>query len=156
MDWRKWALATAFCGILDILYAFAASSLFSGRGPSAVLRSVAAGPFGDTAAGWGLSGALLGALTHFAIVGVMVAVGLAVLTKPPLSYIAWWTIGTLYGIVLYLVMYGLVLPVRFGAPFPDPDKIHAAIWFAPHILCVGWPLSLIAQGRLFRTAQRSS
>ena len=152
---KQWAVATALCGCLDILYAFVASALQSGRGPGEVLRGVATGPFGDAAASWGATGALLGALTHFTIMGVMVAAGLALLTRPPLAGLAWWKTGALYGIALYLVMYGVVIPLRFGAPFPDPDKLKLLIWFLPHIMLVGWPLALIAQGRMFKRAPNS-
>jgi hypothetical protein len=153
---RGWALATALCGSLDLLYAFIAAAIVQGRGPADLLRGVAAGPFGDAAATWGATGSLLGILTHFAIMGAMVAVGLTLLSRPPLSELAWWKTGALYGIVLYFVMYGGVLPLRFGVPFPNPDKLKLAVWFAPHILCVGWPLALIAQGRWLSETPRSS
>ena len=153
---RKWVLATALCGSLDIFYAFIAAGIMEGRAPAEVLRGVATGPFGDAAANLGATGALLGVFTHFAIMGSMVAVGLALLSRPPLSEIAWWKTGALYGIVLYFVMYGAVLPLRFGAPFPNPDKLKLAIWFTPHILFVGWPLALIAQGRWLSAKPRSS
>ena len=156
MQTRHWTIATALCGALDLLYAFIASALLSGRGPGDVLRGVAAGPFGDAATNWGMSGALLGALTHFAIMGMIVAAGLALLSRPPLAELAWWKTGLLFGLVVYLVMYGAVLPLRFGAAFPNPDRLKLFIWLLPHVLCVGWPLALIAQGRLFSAAPRSS
>ena len=156
MQAKTWAFATALCGCLDLLYAFVASALLSGKGPGDVLRGVAAGPFGDAAANWGASGALLGALTHFTIMGVIVAVGLTVLSRPPLADLAWWKTGLLFGLAAYLVMYGAVLPLRFGAPFPNPDRLKLFIWLLPHVLCVGWPLALIAQRRRLSPAPRTS
>ena len=156
MQARTWALATAVCGGFDLLYAFIASQLLSGTGPGAVLRGVAVGPFGAAAASWGAGGALLGALTHFAIMGAMVAAGLPLLARAPLAALAWWKTGLLYGLVLYLIMYGAVLPLRFGTPFPNPDRVKLFVWLLPHVLCVGWPLALIAQGRQFSPARRSS
>lgn len=142
---RKFLLATVLCGTLDIAYAFVASALMSGRDPATVLRSVATGPFGDAAAGWGAGGVLLGALTHYGIMAAMAAAGLALFARRPLREWPWWMAGALYGIVLWLVMYGLVLPLRFGAPFPNPDPFEALVWGLPHVLCVGWPLALIAR-----------
>ena len=156
MQAKTWAFSTALCGSLDLFYAFGASALLSGKGSGEVLRGVAAGPFGDAAAGWGIAGALVGALTHFIIMGAIVAVGLAVLSRSPLAELAWWKTGLLYGLVIYLVMYGAVLPLRFGTPFPNPDRLKLFIWLLPHVLCVGWPLALIAQRGMFSAAPRSS
>ena len=156
MHRKTWPIATAMCGALDLLYAFVASALMSGKSPGDVLRGVAAGPFGDAATNWGTNGALLGALTHFTIMGVIVAVGLAVLARPSFAELAWWKTGLLFGLVAYLVMYGAVLPLRFGTPFPNPDRLKLFIWLLPHVLCVGWPLALIARRSAFSAAPRSS
>ena len=37
-------------------------------------------------------------------------------------------------------MYGLILHLRFGAPFPNPDRVKLAIGLFPHIFLVGIPL----------------
>ncbi len=149
MTWRTFGLATALCGGLDIAYA-AVLTLLRGGNVGAMLRGVASGPFGDAARDWGVGGAALGLAVHFVIMAVMVAVGLALLSRGSLRDIAAWKTGTLYGLILYLVMYGLVMPWRFGVPFPDPDRAKAAINLFPHIALVGIPLALLAGGKLFR------
>lgn len=79
---------------------------------------------------------------HFAIMGAMVAAWFAAtrrwgaLTQPP-----WWLTGTLYGLALYAVMNGAVLPLRFGSSFPPADLVKGAVALFPHIAFVGWPLA---------------
>lgn len=127
------------CGSLDILYA-AATSLVAGHGPLTMLRAVASGPFGDAARDWGLAGSALGLLVHFAIMAAMVAAGFWLARQSPLGDIAPWKAGTLYGLLLYGVMAGIVLQLRFGTEFPSPDKLKLATELFPHVFLVGIPI----------------
>ncbi|WP_088307872.1 hypothetical protein [Novosphingobium sp. B 225] len=128
------------CGALDAAYA-TLLTLVRGDGDIGKLwRGVAAGPFGDAASQWGTPGALLGLGVHFAIMAAMVALGLWLARNTPLGEVAPWKAGTLYGIVLYGVMYGIVLHFRFGAPFPNPDQIKLALGLFPHVFFVGLPI----------------
>ena len=145
-----WLKAWLLCGTLDALYATALSALRGGDVPG-VWLGVASGPFGKAASHWGWLGVLAGLLVHFAIMAVMVAVGLRLARRGPLGDIAPWKAGTLYGLVLYGVMYGLVLQWRFGTPFPDPDKIKLALGLFPHIFLVGIPIFYLSR----RTPQPS-
>src|SRR5262245_23248477 len=99
--------ATLVAGTLDILSAFVFAGAVVG-----VLQTVASGPFGNAVAE-GPAGALLGLLTHFAIMAVMVAVYFAAAARIPLLTRQWVLAGLLYGVVLWLVMYWIVLPLRF-------------------------------------------
>jgi hypothetical protein len=134
-----WLKATLICGTLDALYATVLTAIRGGD-VGAVWPGVASGPFGDGASHWGLSGTLAGLAVHFALMAVMVAVGLWLARNTPLGEVAPWKAGTLYGLAIYCVMYGLVLHYRFGAPFPNPDKLKLAIGLIPHIFLVGIPM----------------
>ena len=136
---QVWAKAWLLCGTLDALYATTVAAVRGGDMPG-VWLGVASGPFGDAARHWGWAGVLAGLLVHFAIMAVMVAVGLRLARGGPLGDIAPWKAGTLYGLVLYGAMYGLVLQWRFGTPFPNPDKIKLAAGLFPHIFLVGMPM----------------
>ena len=57
----------------------------------------------------------------------------------------WWLTGTLYGFALYLVMNALVLPLRFGAPFPPADLAKGAVALFPHIVFIGLPLAWLTR-----------
>ena len=141
---RLFLTAWLLCASLDILYA-AATSLVVGHGPLAMLRAVASGPFGDAAHDWGLGGSALGLLVHFAIMAAMVASGFWLARKSPLGDIAPWKAGTLYGLVLYGVMAGVVLHLRFGGTFPSPDKLKLAQELFPHVFLVGIPIFYLAR-----------
>jgi membrane associated rhomboid family serine protease len=137
--------ATLVAGTLDIVFA-GTMSLIRGSEPATMLRSVASGPF-PGASEWGAAGSALGLLTHFSLMAVMAAVFVlgarqrpALIEKP----ILW---GVLYGLITYVVMNLIVLPLRFGAPLPPPAHAIAAQLFA-HIVLVGIPIALIAARRL--------
>ena len=57
----------------------------------------------------------------------------------------WWLTGAIYGFGLYLVMNAIVLPLRFGAPFPPADPVRGVIALLPHIILVGWPLAWLTR-----------
>ena len=134
-----WLRAWLLCGTLDALYA-TGLTLVRGGDIGQVWRGVASGPLGDAAQAWGLPGVLAGIAVHFALMAVMVAVGLWLARHTPLGDVAPWKAGTLYGLVLYCVMYGLALPLRFGTPFPNPDKVKLALGLFPHIFLIGIPM----------------
>lgn len=132
---RIWLL----CGALDALYA-TVMTMARGADIAAMWRGVAVGPFGEGARDWGLAGSLAGLGVHFAIMAAMVAVGMGLARGTRLGQVAPWKAGTLYGVALYAVMYGIVLPQRFGVPFPNPDRIKLALGLLPHIVLVGIPI----------------
>ena len=131
--------AWLLCGTLDIVYA-AVASVLQGGTVNGMLHAVASGPFGDGARDWGAAGAIAGLATHYAIMGIMVWAFVATRRLWPTAW-SWWLIGTVYGLILYLVMNALVLPLRFGSPFPPSDAVKGAIALFPHIVFVGWPLA---------------
>ena len=148
---KAWLL----CGTLDILYAMAATALRGGE-VATMLRGVASGPFGSAATNWGIGGAVAGLIVHFAIMAAMTAVALVLFRQTPLADANPWLAGTLYGLALYCVMYGIVLPARFGAPFPDPDKLKLAVGLLPHVFLVGIPMAFILRKPSAHSTLRSA
>ncbi len=137
--------ATLVAGTLDIVFA-GILSLIRGSEPAAMLRGVASGPF-PGASEWGATGSALGLVTHFTLMAVMAAVFvLAARQRPALVErpILW---GIIYGLITYVAMNLIVLPLRFGAPLPPPTRAIVAQLFA-HIVLVGIPIALIAARRL--------
>lgn len=137
--------AWLLCGTLDIVYA-AVSAVVQGRTVSSMLHAVASGPFGDGAREWGLAGDVAGLATHYTIMGAMVAFWFAVVRQQPaVARQPWWLAGTIYGFGLYLVMNAIVLPIRFGVPFPPTDLVKGAVALFPHIFFIGWPLAWLTR-----------
>lgn len=131
--------ATAVAGALDIAMAFLSSS----APPAQVLRSVASGPFGSGMREGGAAAALLGLLVHFAIMTIMVAVFVFVTARRPRLLDRPLAIGLGYGLLLYLVMYWIVLPLRWPAVFPITDTTEVAKALFAHLVLVGVPIALI-------------
>lgn len=137
--------AWVLCGTLDIVYA-AVSSVVRGGTVSSMLHAVASGPFGDGVSAWGIGGDIAGLGTHYAIMGAMVAFWFwAAQRWPALTARPWWLAGTVYGLILYAVMNGIVLPLRFGSPFPPTDLVKGLVALFPHIFFVGWPLAWLTR-----------
>lgn len=137
---RTWLQLTLLCGALDAVWASLVGVIHADNDPGALWRGVAAGPFGEAARSWGADGAVLGLAVHFALMAVMVAGGLLLARRTMLGEVAPWKAGALYGIALYSLMYGLVLPWRFGTAFPDPDRLRTALTLFPHVALVGIPV----------------
>jgi len=140
---RRLVLATAIAGTLDMGMA-AIETVRAGKPIGGMLRGVASGPF-PAATDWGRGGAVLGLLTHYAIMAVMAAIFL--IARDRIAIIRRHTIvaALVYGVILWLVMYGLVLPLRFGMPFPSPQPMAIAKQLFAHVLLVGLTFGLVAR-----------
>lgn len=136
-------LATAIAGTLDIGMA-AVETARAGKPVANMLRGVASGPF-PSATDWGAAGAALGLGVHYAIIAVMVT--LFILARERIGWVRAHTLAAaaLYGIGLWLVMYGLVLPLRFGAPFPSASPAAIAKQLFAHVVLVGLTIGLVAR-----------
>lgn len=84
-------------------------------------QGVASGWIGKAAREGGAASAALGLLTHFAIALCMAAAFAAIAARVSALYRRPVVAGALYGLGLYLVMYRLVLPLRWPAVFPRWD-----------------------------------
>ncbi|MBV9881859.1 MAG: hypothetical protein JO276_02520 [Sphingomonadaceae bacterium] len=142
---RPIILATLVAGTLDICAAIILSLTF-GRGPANMLRFVASGPF-PSATEWGAGGALLGLVTHFVLMAIMVTIFVAAaarwpaLTAKPLQW------GVIYGLVTYVAMNLIVVPLRFPGAFPPSPRSLGTQLFC-HIVLVGLPIAWIASRHL--------
>lgn len=146
---RTVVLGTAVAGTLDLSSAFVFAGM-AGRTPVQVLRGVASGPFGDQAASGGAAMALAGLVVHYALMAVMVSVfalaarRLGLLVRHPVLA------GLAYGFCIYLVMYWIVLPLRFPARFPQVGWWPIGNALFSHLICVGLPIGLITARTLPR------
>ena len=138
---RAFVWATLVAGTLDILYAAIMSSIF-GKGPAAMLRTVASGPL-PGATELGAAGSILGLIVHFSLMAVMVAVFLVAARNWPKLLADPILAGVAYGLVTYVVMNWIVVPLRFGTPLPPEPRAIVSQLFA-HIVLVGIPIALVA------------
>ena len=142
---RSIFLGTLVAGTLDILAAVLLTLAY-GRVPADMLRYVASGPF-PAATDWATAGAVLGLAVHFALMAVMAALYVVVAAGRPalLARPVRW--GVLYGLVTYVVMNLIVVPLRWPARFP-PSPVSIGTQLFCHILLVGIPIALIAARHL--------
>jgi hypothetical protein len=132
--------ATLVAGTLDILMAIVDATL-SGGSVTGMFRSIASGPFGDGMRE-STMGVPLGLLVHFAIMAVIAAVYVLAARRIPALVRCWWLAGPIYGVGVWLVMYGIVLPTRFGGSLPTEPVAIAKGLFA-HCVLVGLPIAWI-------------
>ena len=140
---RALLYGTLVVGTLDLADAFVFFGLRGAR-PIRILQSIASGLLGRAAFSGGLGAAVLGAALHFFIAFMVVATFfvasryVAVLRRSPL-----WS-GLIYGIVVYLVMNLVVLPLSAASPgsFTWPVVANGLLI---HMLGVGLPSSLFAR-----------
>lgn len=130
--------ATLVAGTLDILFAFVTAGSVA-----PVLRTVASGPLGDAIAD-GPAGAPLGLLVHFAIMAVMAAAYVLAASRVPLLVRQWIVAGLLYGVVLWIVMYWLVMPLRWDSYTTPSEPMAIARQLFAHCVLVGLPIAWFA------------
>ncbi|HEX8241146.1 MAG TPA: hypothetical protein VF574_15535 [Allosphingosinicella sp.] len=146
---RPVLLATLVAGTLDILSAFVFAGM-AGMTPGGVLTYVASGPFGDGVRGGGPLWAAIGLTVHFAIMACMAAAYFLAARRIPALVSNPVPAGLAYGVLLWLIMYWAVKPLRW----PDAPLPHTA-WgignaLFSHCILVGLPIALIAARHLRR------
>ena len=149
---RMVVAATLVAGTLDILAA-TAISLFYGREPADMLRFVASGPL-PAATEMGLAGSVLGLVVHFSLMAAMVAVYAA--AAGHFTALRRWPViwGVVYGLVTYVVMNLIVVPLRFAGAFPPSLRSIITQLFC-HIVLVGIPIATIA-ARHYRAKRQAA
>jgi hypothetical protein len=135
-------VATLVCGTLDILWAMILT-LWRGRQIDAMLRFVASGPI-PSATDMGMAGAILGLLVHFTLMAIMVAVFVLAARSRPALLDRPWLSGLVYGLITYVVMNLVVVPLRFPAAWP-PSILSITTQLFSHIVLVGWPIAFITR-----------
>lgn len=134
-------LGALAAGVFDLMFAFWFFGMF-GRSPEWILQSIAAGWLGAPAFEGGLTVAVLGAVSHFAI--MLVAATLfhfacrhwRILAAHPV------TSGLAFGAGIYVVMNFVVVPLS-AFPYRPPHALRTVIIsLAAHMLLVGLPIAI--------------
>jgi uncharacterized membrane protein YagU involved in acid resistance len=157
--WVAAAVGGGIGGLLDIVYAMVTWGVVlaprTQMTPVGVLQSVASGLLGKQAYQGGFGSAALGLALHFciaycmALAYVLAARRVAVLTARPVL------MGLLYGVVLYLVMNFIVVPLS-AIGWRTPTLRGALIALLPHVVLVGPAIAWAARKGTapFRTDSR--
>ena len=146
---KPFVLATLICGTLDILLAVFLT-LQRGKDPADMLRFVASGPF-PAATDWGTGGAVLGLAVHFTLMAIMVGSFLVLVSQRPNLLDRPLLAGLAFGLITYVIMNLIVVPLRWPAAFP-PKPIGIATQLFAHLALVALPSVLIARAMLAKIA----
>ncbi|MDT8067743.1 MAG: hypothetical protein ROO76_06200 [Terriglobia bacterium] len=143
--------AGTLCGCMDISAAFV-TWMPRGVSPRIILQGIASALLGPSAFHEGTPTMALGLFLHFfiafswATVFYLASRSFPVLTRRPLLF------GPLYGILVYLVMYWVVMPLsRFHGA--SRSIFNTVVAIVTHIFCVGLPIAFMVS-RYSNRAQR--
>lgn len=133
--------AGLIAGTMDILAAFVTNAQRNVT-PMRVLRGVASGLLGASAAKGGTGTAILGLFLHFVIAFGAAAVYYAASRKLPVLIRQPIICGALFGIAVYCFMNLIVLPLS-AFPYNISRQTSVVVTgLVVHILCVGLPIAL--------------
>ena len=139
-------------GVLDGLFALIFYGLVLGAQPLRIFQSVAAGLLGRAAFEGGVRTFLLGVLLHFVVATCVAAVYYAASLKLPVLIRRAVVCGLLYGLLVYLVMNYVVIPLS-AAAFGRFSLRTFLPAFIAHAFLVGLPVALLAR-RSAKAARR--
>ncbi len=133
---KAWILV----GLLDLLAAFISFYLSTGKSPLIVLKFIASAVLGQSAYTPESGSIWIGLLLHFTIAFLFTAFFFLLYKPLRLFKVQWVFLGVIYGLVIWLVMNKLVLPLTLvkQQPFNWMDAARAVLIL---ITMIGLPLS---------------
>lgn len=131
-------------GVLDGLFALIFYGLVSGVRPLRIFQSVAAGLLGRAAFDGGTPTFMLGVLLHFVVATCIAAVYYAASLKSPVLIRRAVACGLVYGLLAYLVMNYVVIPLSAAAAGRFSLRTFLPAFIA-HAFLVGLPVALLAR-----------
>lgn len=130
-------------GVLDLAAALLIGAA-NGTPSVRVLQSIASGAIGRAAYDGGSRSAALGLALHFGIAAVVSTVYILASRRWPMVNRRPWLWGGAYGVLVFLVMYRIVLPIAGLRVWPLPRAALANALLA-HLFAVGIPLAFWAR-----------
>jgi uncharacterized membrane protein YagU involved in acid resistance len=127
-------------GALDIVFAISFAA-YNGTAPERLLQIVASGVFGEAAFAGGVSMAACGLALHFVISFLWAGIFLALARLRPSLALHPYACGIAFGILVFLVMRLVVLPLS-AFPYPVTFKpVATALDLLSHTLLFGVPIA---------------
>ena len=130
-------------GTLDILFALTFAAV-NGVGPGRLLQTVASGLLGEAAYAGGRPAAALGLASHFALSYLWAALFITAAERLPRLVARPVVAGAVFGIVVFLAMRCVVLPL---SAFPHPvsfKPLSAGLDLLSHMFFFGVPIAFAA------------
>jgi len=131
-------------GTLDIVYACLFWGLKRAVSVQRILQSVAAGLLGKASFEGGGGTAALGLLLHYLIALSMSVVYYLVARRWPLLWQRPLLCGAGYGLLLYVIMNYIVVPLSAAGP-GSKDPLWISLSIAIHVFLIGIPIAIFAR-----------
>ena len=131
-------------GVLDGLFALVFYGLILGVQPIRIFQSVASGLLGRASYEGGVKTFLLGVLLHFVVATCIAAVYYAASLVLPVLIRRAVVCGLIYGMIAYLVMNYVVIPLSAAASGRFSWRTFLPAFIA-HAFLVGLPVALLAR-----------
>ena len=116
--WRSDAAIVLLLATVDLIFACTFWNQLYALPPSRLVQNIAAGLLGKRAFAGGVNTVLLGLLLQYAMMSVMVGVYYLLSRRYPELNRHPWRYGTVYGVLLYVVMNDIVLPLSAAPRTP--------------------------------------
>jgi uncharacterized membrane protein YagU involved in acid resistance len=136
-------------GTLDIVYACVFWAAKADVPPSRIFQSVAAGLLGAASFEGGTSTAALGLILHFFIACTMAVTYYLAARRWPVLARRPVGLGIAYGLLLYVVMNYIVVPLSAAGP-GSRDPTWVALSVAVHAFLIGLPIAWFARRAVAR------
>jgi hypothetical protein len=114
-------------------------------------KAVARGWYGKAAMQGGLDVALVGVVSHYAILLVAAAIFVCASLRFPILRRRAWIVGPLFGAGIYGVMHYLILPLSAVHAVANPKGVKLVLEFCGHMFLVGLPIALWSRVILGKT-----
>jgi uncharacterized membrane protein YagU involved in acid resistance len=118
--------------------------------PLTVGKAVARGWFGNASMQMGNDVAVIGIVSHYAIVLVAAAIFVLASLRFPVLRRRAWIVGPLFGLCIYLTMHFVVLPLSAVHATRNPKGLQLIEELVGHMFLVGLPIALWARAMLRR------
>lgn len=136
-------LGGLIAGALDILFAISFWAWKANVPPERILQSVASGLLGRASFTGGWQTAVLGFGLHFFIAISMAAAWYVVVRQRPFLQRRPLLYGLMYGLILYLMMNYIVVPLSAAAP-GSRDALWVTLSVLVHMMLIGVPIAFFA------------
>lgn len=149
----RYALAGGLAaGALDITYACVFWALKAGVPAQRIFQSVAAGLLGGASFKGGWPTAVLGLALHFFIATSMSVTYYLAARRRPLLRDRPVICGAAYGLLLYVIMNYIVVPLSAAAHGGAKDPLWVALSIVVHAVLIGIPVALLTRRGLLAPA----
>jgi hypothetical protein len=127
-------------GILDGLAAVISFMLKGGKDPQVIFKFIASAIFGNPALSGGVEMVFAGVIFHLCIAMIWTILFFSFYERFKIYALNWIAAGLWYGVVVWVCMNGIVVPLSNASPISH-TALSVAIGVTVLMVCIGLPIS---------------